>query len=307
MLSNLEEDQVEKISAEIAGIKGIDKEEASTILAEFQGVLDQNYSVNVSGGMEEARKLLYAAFGKARGDDFLRRAVPQYRETSFSFLEGFTGEQISILLRDETPAAGAMILSRIDPKLSAQALRSAEPSWRLETVRRIGHLGQISPEILEKVAAALREKARNISSAVTKDVDGMGALAAILKSADVSFGDKILSELGEQDPDLSKNLKERLYTLDDVCNAEDKPIQKKLHSMESRDIAILVKGRDDNFTEKILSNISSGRRAEVLDEAEFMGPIIKRDADAEMKKFMDWFRSERETGKILISGDELVK
>ncbi|GHU40308.1 flagellar motor switch protein FliG [Spirochaetia bacterium] len=307
VLSNLEEEQVEKISAEIAGIKGINREEAATIFAEFQGVLAQNYGANATGGMEEARKLLYTAFGKEKGDEFLRRAVPQYHETSFSFLEGFTGEQISMLLRDETPATGAMILSRIDPKISAAALRSSEAEWRLETVRRIGHLGQISPEVLEKVAAALREKARNVSSAVTKDLDGMGALAAILKNTDVSFGDKILMDLSEQDPDLSKNLKERLYTLDDVCSAEDKPIQKKLHSMNSRDIAVLIKGRGDNFTEKILANISSGRRAEVRDELSFMGAIPKRDADAAVKKFMDWFRSERETGHILMIGDDLVE
>ena len=91
VLSNLEEEQVEKISAEIAGIKGINKDEASTIFAEFQGILAQNYGTGATGGMEEARKLLYTAFGKDKGDEFLRRAVPQYRETSFTFLEGFSG------------------------------------------------------------------------------------------------------------------------------------------------------------------------------------------------------------------------
>ncbi|MDR2343803.1 MAG: flagellar motor switch protein FliG [Spirochaetaceae bacterium] len=307
VLKNLDEDQVESISREIAGIRGITKEEAAEIFAEFQGLLSSSLSCGGSaGGVEEARRLLYAAFGPEKGEVFLRRSVPDVKDVSFSFLEDFSGEQLALLLRDELPSTGAAILSRIPPGLAAKALTCSEPGWRLETVRRIGRLGKISPEALEKTAAALREKARNIGGVVTSDVDGMGALAAILKHSAVSFGDRILSELSDEDPDLSGRLKERLYTLDDVVKAENKPIEKKLREMDVHDIAVLVKGRDEAFTEKILSNVSARRRAEVQDEISFMGPIPKKDADAAIKNFMDWFRNERESGQILMLGDELV-
>ncbi|GHV83882.1 flagellar motor switch protein FliG [Spirochaetia bacterium] len=307
VLANLDEKQIERIMLEIAGIKGITAEEAVEVFAEFQGLVAGTSSYGAYGGPEEARKLLYAAFGPEKGEAFLRRAVPSIKETSFSFLEDYTGEQIAMLLHDESPATGAMILSRIDPKVSALALKHSEPLWRLETVRRIGHIGQVSPEVLEKTAAALREKVHSIGSGQTSDVDGMGALAAILKHADISFGDKILNDLGDQDPDLSKNLKERLYTLDDVVRADDKPIQEKLHSMSVKDIAVLIKGREEAFSEKVLSNISRGRRLEVRDEISFMGAVPKKDVDAAIKEFMGWFRREREAGHILLSGDELVE
>jgi flagellar motor switch protein FliG len=307
VLANLGEEQVELISREIAAIKGITKEEAAEVFAEFQGLLSSSLSYGgASGGLEEARRLLYAAFGPEKGEAFLRRSVPDLRETSFSFLEDFSGEQIAMLLRDELPAAGAMILSRINPKLAARTLACAEAEWRIETVRRIGRLGKISPEALEKTAAALREKARKIGSAATSDIDGVGALAAILKHSAVSFGDRIMNDLYDEDPDLSVELKERLYTLDDVVKADDKQIQQKLHTMSAEDIARLVKGQKDMFAEKILSNISPRRRAEIQDEISFMGPLPKRDSDAAVKMFMDWFRDEREHGQILMIGDELV-
>ncbi|MDR2841594.1 MAG: flagellar motor switch protein FliG [Spirochaetaceae bacterium] len=306
VLANLEEEQVEKISSEVARINYITKEESVEIFAEFQGLLAQSIGpLGVSaGGVGEARKLLYATFGKEKGEAFLRRSVPEALETSFSFLEDFSGEQIALLLGDETPATAAMILSRLDPKVSAATLRCSEVKWRLETIRRIGHIAQISPEVLEKVAQALRDKARKIGSAATTNVDGMGALAAILKNADIAFGDKIIKELYDEDPELSQNLKERLYTLDDVIKAEDRPIQEKIHSMNSREVAILLKGRPKEFCEKIFSNMSSGRFAEVNDELAFMGPITKRDSDAALKQFMQWFRDEREEGNILIIGDD---
>ncbi|MDR0408827.1 MAG: flagellar motor switch protein FliG [Spirochaetaceae bacterium] len=307
VLSNLDEEQVEAISREIAAVRGITKEESAEVFAEFQGLLTSSlYYGGGAGGVEEARRLLYAAFGPEKGEAFLRRSVPDARETSFSFLENFSGEQIAMLLRDELPAAGAVILSRISPKLAAQTLACADADWRIETARRIGRLGKISPEALEKTAEALREKARKTGSAVTNDVDGVGTLAAILKHSTVSFGDKILNDLSGEDPELSVKLKERLYTLEDVVKAEDKPIQKKLHIMSVQDIARLIKGQDSAFAEKILSNISSRRRAEVQDELSFMGPLSKRDSDTAVKEFMDWFRDERESGQILMIGDELV-
>ncbi|MDR0663437.1 MAG: flagellar motor switch protein FliG [Spirochaetaceae bacterium] len=308
VLANLDEKQVENISREIAGIRGITKEEASEIFAEFQGLLSSSLSYGgAAGGLEEARRVLHAAFGPEKGEEFLRRSVPEAKETSFGFLEDFSGEQIAALLRDELPAVGALILSRIDPKLAAKTLGSAGQEWRLETVRRIGHLGKTSPEVLEKTAAALREKARNMSVSVTNDIDGMGTLAAILKNSSVSFGDKIIRELSGEDPDLSGRLKERLYTIDDIVKAEDQPIERKLRDMSVRDIAILVKGRGDEFTEKILANISARRRAEVRDEISFIGPVSKRDSERAIKEFMDWFRRERESGQILMIGDELVE
>jgi flagellar motor switch protein FliG len=76
--------------------------------------------------------------------------------------------------------------------------------------------------------------------------------------------------------------------------------------MDTRDIALLVKGRNDGFAEKILSNISARRRSEVNDEIAFMGPVLKKDADAAIKAFMDWFRGEAMSGQIIISSDEAV-
>ena len=66
-----------------------------------------------------------------------------------------------------------------------------------EILRRIAHLDRTSPEVLEQVAAALREKVRTIGGGGEEilRVDGMGALTAILKSSDLSFGDRILQEL----------------------------------------------------------------------------------------------------------------
>ncbi|MDR3275942.1 MAG: flagellar motor switch protein FliG [Treponema sp.] len=311
ILANLGPDQVEAISQEIAGIRGITAEEAKTVLAEFHSLLDTSYGYSGGslGGVETARRLLYAAFGPHQGEVLLRKALPQEKEEPFDFLEDFSGEQVALLLRDESPAAAAMILSRLPPQLSARALANMSPDRKLETVRRIAKLGQVSPEILDRTAAALREKARKLGQTGGQGgetLDGMGTLAAILKHTDVSFGDQILSELAWDAPDIGRDLKERLHTLDDVVKAEDRPLAEKLRDMSEREIALLLRGRSVAFAEKILSNVSANRRILVREEDEVMGPVPKADVEALAREFLTWFRQGRERGKILLIDDEDV-
>lgn len=309
VLENLDEDQVEEISREIAAIRGISSDEASAILEEFNDLLSGTrlFGGSNRGGTDEARRLLYAAFGAEKGEQFLRRAVKETGAGLFGFLEDFSPEQIMMLLRSESPAMGALILSRLDPEISAGVIAASDDEWRKETLMRIGRPGRVEAEVLETVAESLREKARHMGRTEMSDMDGPGALAAILKHSDVSFGDKILSELAESDADLSRDIKERLYTPDDVVKAEDKPIQEKLRTMESRDIAVLIRGRPSGFVEKIMSNISANRRAEVRTESDMQVSVLKKDAEKAITEFMEWFRTEREKGAILMLGDELVE
>ncbi|GHU85777.1 flagellar motor switch protein FliG [Spirochaetia bacterium] len=309
ILASLEMEQVEAISKEIAAVRGITSEEAEDIFAEFRSILEgtYRYSGGAAGGVEAARRLLYATFGPEKGEAFLQKTLPETKESPFTFLEDFSGEQVAMLLRDESSATATLVLSRLSPKASAAVLEQIAPDRKPEIIKRLAYMNQTSPEVVERVAQALREKAWHIA-AVGGDttVDGMGALTAILKHADISFGDRLISELDEEEPGLGQDIKERLYTLDDVVNAEDKPIQNKLRTLSDFDVAILIKGRAPEFTDKILSNVSANRRAMIREERDLMGPVARRDVDAAAQEFLTWFRLEREEGRILLLTDEDV-
>jgi flagellar motor switch protein FliG len=306
ILSELDRDQVEKISAEIASIKGVTAEEADAALYEFKDLVasSSGYTGTVTGGPGAARRILYEAFGPEKGEALLRKAASETLEHPFSFLEEFSGEQIALLLRNEGSAAAALILSRISPKRSAAALANISPDKKLDIIKRIARLGGTPPEVLEKVAAGLREKARALGGRTeTTEIDGPAVLAAILKQGDLRFGDSILGKLEEASPGLGREMRERLHTIDDVVRAEDKPLQAKLRSMTDRDIAVLLKGKGGAFTKKIYSNLSSGRRNMVTEEGELLGAAPRRDVDSVTGAFLDWFRRGREEGKILLLDD----
>jgi flagellar motor switch protein FliG len=307
ILAKLDPEQVEKVSRELASIRRIDEVEAEALIAEFRALLSSGAGFragSLSGGVETARAVLKTAFGAEKGEALLVKAVPEAAENPFSFMEDFQGDQVAILLKDESSATVALVLSRVSPKLAAAALKTMEADKRLDTLKRIARIGKVDGDVVERVAAALREKARSVGRSEGETVDGRSALAEILKRTDASLGERLLDELEEKDPELGRELKDRLYTLDDVIKAEDRAVQERLRTMENRDIALLIKGRRPGFVEKILSNLSTTRRALVEEERILLGPVPKKDVDAVAKDFLGWFRAGREMGRILLIDDE---
>jgi flagellar motor switch protein FliG len=76
--------------------------------------------------------------------------------------------------------------------------------------------------------------------------------------------------------------------------------------MSDQDIAMLLKGKNAEFADKILSNVSAQRRIEIREEFRIMGPIPRRDVDEAAKAFLTWFRQCREEGRILLLDDKDV-
>jgi len=313
ILSELDPEQINEISKEIALIKTVRPEERDEILEEFHSLFTSlnlrtyRFSGSSQGGIEAARRILYAAKGPEKGEEILNRAIPESKENLFSFLEEFSSEQIVSLLKAEAEQTIALILSRLPPKLSAGTLSKLPQKSKSEVLKRMAHKSEISPEVLEQITAALKEKARNISASANDiKIDGMQALAAILKQGDYSFGDKIIGDLEKTSPGIGKNLKEKLYTLDDIVNTVDRPLQEKLSLMTEQEIALLLKGRGNEFCEKILSCVSAGRRKSIREEFEILGAVSKRDCDAAAGEFLSWFRKARESGEIILYSDEDV-
>jgi len=311
ILSKLDPDQVEAISKEIVTLKTITVKEAETVLEEFRSLLSSpyGYSGSSSGGIEQARRLLYAAYGPEKGEALLVKAVPDAAENPFDFLSDYSGEQLSVLFRDESPAVCAMVFSRLPSKLSAAVLANTSAQRKLEIVKRIAKLKETSPEVISRAAEAIREKARHLGQSAPmagEEIDGRGVLAAILKHSDIAFSGRLLEGLEASDPSLGKEMKERLFSLEDVANASDRPIQEKLRSMDDQEIALLLKGRSEAFTQKILWNLSSGRADRIREESEIMGAVPKIEAEAAAREFLSWFRQSIDEGRILMLTDKDV-
>ena len=297
ILPHLSETQIEKIIPEIASIRTVSKEEASVILEEFNGLLNK---AREEGGIETAREMLEKAYGKKRADEMLKKAMPLEGKVPFNYLRDADNERIYLLIKDENPGVQAMVLSHLEPKKSAKIINLMTPEEKKEIVMRLAKMEPVSPDVLRRVDQAMHEKSLNQTVEKAENIDGRNALAQILKKMDVGAENDILSYLSEDDPDLGQDLRSRLFTMDDVVKSDDRFVQEKLREMPETDIAYLIAGKPDDFREKILSNISAGRRAEVRAQEDILKPMRRSDCERITSEFFSKLRRAFEEGHLII-------
>ena len=297
ILPHLSETQIEKIIPEIASIRTVSKEEAAVILEEFNGLLNK---AREEGGIETAREMLEKAYGKKRADEMLKKAMPLEGKVPFNYLRDADNERIYLLIKDENPGVQAMVLSHLEPKKSAKIINLMTPEEKKEIVMRLAKMEPVSPDVLRRVDQAMHEKSLNQTVEKAENIDGRNALAQILKKMDVGAENDILSYLSEDDPDLGQDLRSRLFTMDDVVKSDDRFVQEKLREMPETDIAYLIAGKPDDFREKILSNISAGRRAEVRAQEDILKPMRRSDCERITSEFFSKLRRAFEEGHLII-------
>ena len=299
ILPHLTDKQIEKIIPELASIRSVSKEEATAILEEFQALLDE---AKKSGGVETAREMLTKAYGKERAEQMLQKSMIEPTPKPFEYLAGEETEKIQLLLKDENVGVKSLVLSYLPPKEAAAVINKMKDEDKKEVVLRLAKMEPVSPEILKRLDKAMKEKSRTITTEKTENIDGRNALAQILKKMDSGAEADILKSLSAEDPDLGQDLKKRLFTQEDVIASDDKFIQETLREFSGEDLAYLIAAKPDDFREKILDNVSHGRRTEILEQEDLLKPMRRSDCEDMTSKFVGILRRAYEEGKLIIKG-----
>lgn len=299
VMRHLTEEQTEKIIPEIASIRSIDPKEASEILSEFEGLLKQ---ARQSGGADIAREMLEKAYGAEKAESMLQKAVSLSGGKPFEYLNTADGERVYFLLKDESPAVQALVLSRIKPEKAAAVIGKMDAEVKRDVISRLAKMQPVSPDVLARTDKAIYEKSLSIAAEKAESIDGRSALAEILRRMPLTSEDEIIETISGEDADLANDIRKRLFTLEDVEKSDDRFIQELLRSMSEKEVAYLIAGKPEPFRKKILYNVSKGRGDTVLEEEQLAKPMSKRDCDDVTGKFLAAMRSAYEQGKFKIDG-----
>lgn len=299
IIPHLTEEQTEKIVPEIASIRSVPQEEAQEVLKEFESLL---VKAREEGGLDTARTILTKAYGSEKAEQFIQKAVKYPDGKPFDYLEDANAERIGVLLAGESVAVQALVLSQLEPKKSAQVINGMDNKTKKDVVLRLAKMKPVAPAVLDQINKSLQEKMLMQNTENSENLDGRSVLAQILKKMDPSAEYSILSTLSEQDPDLGADLRKRLFTEEDVLGADDRFLQKKLHDMEDKEIALLLRGKNNDFRWKILRNVSKNRSQAILEEEALRTHVLKSDCEKVTSQFYAELRRAWERGDLFVQG-----
>ena len=224
VFKHLPQSDVEKIIPEITTIRSVGEDEAAAIFEEFRSLVEVKKE---NGGEATAFNILEKAFGAGKAGNLMKKVEAQLDAAHpFTYLKEKTNEEILALIKGESAQVTAIVLSYLEPKVAAGLINSMEAAQKKEVVLRLAKMQKVSPDVIQAIDKTIHEKASKQIRDDSLRIDGRGALAQILKRMDSGAEQEILDNLERTDPELSRDLQQHLFTLEDVVNADDKYLQK---------------------------------------------------------------------------------
>lgn len=308
LMKHLSEEEIEQLTLEIANVHTIKGEQLEIVLEEFSQLYMASQYI-AQGGIEYAKQVLDRALGNDKALNIINRLSSNLQIKPFDFIRKTDPSQVLNFIQGEHPQTIALIMSYLEPQQAA-AIISALPSERqADVARRIAIMDRTSPEIIREVENILEKKISSLGTQDYTSAGGIKAIVNVLNKVDRATEKTILETLEVQDPELSEEIKKLMFIFEDITKMDDRSIQLVLREVDSKDLALALKGSSEEVSLKVKKNMSK-RAAQMLDEEmTFLGPVRLRDVEEAQQRIVNVIRRLEDSGEIVISrggGDELI-
>jgi len=305
---HLSEEEIEKLTLEISGVKKVESTAKEEILEEFHNIaLAQDYISQ--GGIGYAKTVLEKALGTEQAAVIINRLTSSLQVRPFDFARKADPGQIFNFIQNEHPQTIALILSYLDSAQAGQILSELPQEVQADIARRIAVMDSTSPEIINEVEQILERK---LSASVTQDytqTGGIEAVVEVLNGVDRATERTILDALEIQDPELAEEIKKRMFVFEDIVTLDSRAIQRVIRDCDNEDLKLSLKVSSDEVKDIVFGNMSKRMVESFKDEMEFMGPVRLRDVEEAQSRIVAIIRRLEEAGEIVVArggGDDII-
>jgi flagellar motor switch protein FliG len=310
ILRALPESDVQRLTEELAELRGITPELSSEVLEEFWQLLEtQNFMVH--GGVDYASRLLVEAFGKDRADDLMTlvRRSQEAAQGNLAKLQRTDPQQLGKLLDTEHPQTIALVLAHLDPRRASQVLDNLSDEHKVVAVQRLAEMHQFSPEMAQKVAHILHRRLESVSDAGRRSYSGFKAVADLLNRLNAEEAKRILETIEEGQPELALSIRNLMFTFEDLVTVPAATIREIVSGVDKRQLAMALRGANEELRAQIFKAMSS-RAVEMLKEdMEVLGPVRSREVAHAQQEILNLARRLEAEGKVVLkleTGDEMM-
>lgn len=308
IFKHLKEEEIEELTLEIANTRSITPQVKEDVINEFYEIcLAQQYIAE--GGINYAKELLEKAVGAEKAMEVIGKLTASLQVKPFEFVRKTDATQLLNFIQDEHPQTIALILSYLSPSQAALIVSSLPPDRQSDVAKRIAMMDRTSPDVIKEVEKVLESK---LASLVNQDytiIGGVDAVVEILNTVDRGTEKHIMETLEIEEPELADEIRKKMFVFEDVLLLDDRAIQRVLRDVDNNDLAIALKGTNEQVQNAIFNNLSKRLATMIKEDMEFMGPVRMKDVEEAQQKIVNIIRKLEDSAEIVISrggGDEII-
>jgi len=302
ILRNLDEHELETVSAEMAKMSLLSHEVQAEILQEFTEVA-LSASTSLRGGVDYTQNALEKALGLFKATNVITRVAPTRAPVAaMQQIMDLEPRQIFNLIKHEQPQAIALIVSYLVPEKAAQVLSMLQAGLREQAIERLATLAPTPIEVVEKIVEVINLKLGSKHTRAFNQTGGVKAAASLLNALDKGTSKTLLMSIEERNPELGQAIRQKMFTFEDISVLDPASLQKILREVDMRDLAVALKTASEQLKAALLNCISKRAAETVAEEMSFMGPLKLRDIEAAQYRIIEVVRKLESEGEIDLGG-----
>lgn len=308
VFKHLKEEEIEQLTLEIANTRSISPNVKDEVMNEFYEIcLAQQYIAE--GGINYAKELLEKALGAEKARGVIGKLTASLQVRPFEFIRKTDASQLLNFIQDEHPQTIALILAYLSSSQASAIISSLSLDKQADVAKRIALMDRTSPDVIKEVEKVLERK---LASLVNQDytiVGGVDSIVEILNTVDRGTEKHIMETLEIEEPELADEIRKKMFVFEDILSLDDKSIQRVLRDVDNNELAVALKGSNEEVQSVIFNNLSKRLAAMIKEDMDFMGPVRLKDVEEAQQKIVNTIRKLEDSAEIIISrggGDEIV-
>ena len=294
------------LAHKMAVLRPVDTATLSAVAHEFAAELE-SMALPASGGIDAALSDL--------GDQLSKDAANRLRAEQTARLGGVDPwvsivalEPLALvpLMEDESTEICAIALSKLPVAKAAEVLRLLTGTRARQIAYAVSQTATIAPEAVARIGAALAT-AYTVTAEPAFAQPPAQRMGAILNSSGAEVRDRLLTELGEDDPDFAGDLRKAIFTFADIpSRVAPTDLPKVTREVDAAQLVValafaLANGGDEAAaTEFILANMSKRMAAQLQEEIDATGKVRRPDGEAAQTALITAIRTAADSGDIAL-------
>ena len=256
-----------------------------------------------------AKELLENALGTDKAMEVIGRLTASLQVKPFEFVRKADASQLLNFIQDEHPQTIALILSYLPAGQAAQIISALPPDRQADVAMRIATMDRTSPDVIKEVERVLETKLASLVNQEYNVIGGVDAVVEILNTVDRGTEKHIMESMEIEEPELADEIRKKMFVFEDILLLDDRAIQRVLRDVDNSDLAIALKGANEQVQNAIFNNLSKRLASMIKEDMDFMGPVRMKDVEEAQQKIVNIIRKLEDSAEIVISrggGDEII-